>query len=80
MAPGDGVDERHLFPLTGVRIGLWKPRSAWSSFMLMLPASRKFVVLLIRHGSSKVRTGNGAHSNGAHSSHPPLAAETQTGA
>jgi hypothetical protein len=48
-------DQHCLFPLTGVRLGLWKPRSAWSAYLLVLPAARKFVVLLTRVDARKVR-------------------------
>lgn len=47
--------ERCLFPLTGVRIGLWTPHSAWSAFLLTLPASQRFVVLLTRNDGRRVR-------------------------
>lgn len=53
----DGLPERQLFPLTGFRIGLWKPRSAWSPYLLTLAASRRFVVLLVRQDTRKVRRG-----------------------
>ena len=53
--PPAGQMERCLFPLTGVRIGLWTPHSAWSAFLLTLPASQRFVVLLTRNDGRRVR-------------------------
>ena len=45
---------RQLFPLTGVRVGVWRPHGAWSSYLLVLPAAQKFVVLLTRKDARKV--------------------------
>jgi hypothetical protein len=63
-AARDTQAEHRLFPLTGVRLGLWKPRSAWSAYLLVLPAARKFVVLLTRVDARKVGAAQAPRGQG----------------